>query len=394
MVSVSEADRLLAEILPTLTSELVPLSLAGDRCLAVPLVADRDGPPFDRVAMDGYAVQTTSGLRTWGVRGLQVAGQPPMTAEGPQVAVEVATGAVLPRGCDAVVPYEHTVRTGDSVTLLGDRKLPLSGRHVHHQGTDYRKGEVLFAPGTILRSPHLHSLASMGMDPVPVARRQVWSLAVTGDELIEVGQIPEDWQIRRSNGAAISGEARAWGLAPREESVLPDDKAELRRRLERLLPGLDVLVLTGGVSAGALDLIPGVMADLGAQTVFHKIAQRPGKPLWCGRITPGPTTGPTVVFGLPGNPVSSLFSFRRFVLPWLLGAEGRTPPVRRVPVPGLKPVAPGQTVFLPWSSDRGLLDWQGSGDYLALADSTGFLEVNDAPRSLVEPSYYPWGGVW
>jgi molybdopterin molybdotransferase len=394
MISVSEADRILGSLLPAAESEAVPLAQAGGRCLAVPVSADRDGPPFDRVAMDGYAVRTGTGLRSWPVRGLQVAGRPPLTAEGPGVAVEVATGAVLPLGCDAVVPYEHTNRTGDAVSLKEGQPTPEPGRHVHRRGTDFCRGEVLFPAGTVLRSTHLHSLASVGLDPVPVVRRPVWSLGVTGDELTEVAQVPEAWQIRRSNAAAIAGEARAWGLTPRAEAVLPDDPDELRVGLERLLPGLDVLVLTGGVSAGALDLVPGALASLGAETLFHKIAQRPGKPLWCGRIPAGPGSRATLVFGLPGNPVSSLFSFRRFVLPWLLAAEGRPVPVRRLAVPGLTPPAPGQTVFLPWSSEHGLLDWRGSGDYRALADSSGFLEVDDDARSLTEPKYYPWGGLW
>jgi molybdopterin molybdotransferase len=394
MLSVSEADRILAGVLPVRETERVPLDQSVGRCLASSVVADRDGPPFHRVAMDGYAIASVAGRREWSVRGFQAAGRPPLESEGPAFAVEVATGAVLPTGCDAVIPYEHTARDGDSVVLRPDQGLPAPWRHVHRQGTDYRREDALIPPGTLLHSTHLHTLASVGLDPVPVIRRPAWSLAVTGDELTEVAATPEPWQIRRSNAAAIAGEARAWGLGPRGETVLPDDAHELRKGLERLLPGLDVLVLTGGVSAGALDLVPGVMAALGAEVLFHKLAQRPGKPLWCGRIPGGPDRRPTVVFGLPGNPVSSLFSFRRFVLPWLLAAEGRIVPVLRQPVTGLVPPPPGQTVFLPWSATEGLLDWRGSGDYQALASSSGFLEVNDDPRSLVEPQYYPWGGVW
>ena len=394
MLSVSDADRILAGVLPGAETESVPLAQAAGRCLSAPVTADRDGPPFDRVAMDGYAVWSASGLRQWTVRGFQAAGQPPVRAEDPSVAVEVATGAVLPARCDAVVPYEHTTREGDRVILRPDHGLPVAGRHVHHRGTDYRQGQTLFPVGTVLHSTHLHTLASVGLDPVSVLRRPVWSLAVTGDELTEVAATPEPWQIRRSNAAAIAGEARAWGLGPRDEAVLPDDADALRVGLEHLVPGLDVLVLTGGVSAGALDLVPGVMAALGAEVLFHKIAQRPGKPLWCGRIPAREGSRATLVFGLPGNPVSSLFSFRRFVLPWLLAAEGRTVPVRRLAVPGLEAPTKGQTAFLPWSQTTGLLDWRGSGDYLALASSSGFLEVDDDPRSLVEPKYYPWGGVW
>jgi len=392
MISVAEADRLLGGILPTPQTELVSLTQAVGRRLAVPVQADRDGPPFDRVAMDGYAVSTGFEGRSWTVQGIQMAGTPPVILGEPTRAIEVATGAVLPQGCDAVVPYERTERIGDQVSLLGSGGSVEPGNHVHRQGIDYRAGATLLPAGTRLRSTHLHTLASVGMDPVPVVRRLVWALAVTGDELAEIRDLPQPWQIRRSNAAAIVGEARCWGLTPRGERVLPDQKPGLRAIVEQMLPGLDALILTGGVSAGLLDLVPGVMADLGAQTLFHKIAQRPGKPLWCGFLPPASDRPRTMIFGLPGNPVSSLFTFRRYVLPWLLAAEGRPLADARIAVAGLKPPPQGQTVFLPWSQSQGVLDWHGSGDYLALAESDGFLEINDDPKSLVEPRVHRWGG--
>jgi len=332
--------------------------------------------------MDGYAVQAGN-ERRWVVQGFQAAGKPPCRRTGKGTAIEVATGAVLPDDCDAVVPYEHTAREHDTVTLL-DAPVPVTGAHIHRQGSDYQGGEVLLPAGTRLRSPHLHSLATAGVDPVTVVRRPVWALAATGDELVEVRDTPQPWQIRRSNAAAIEGEARAWGLEPRGQTVLPDDKLQLTRGLEAVVPGLDVLVLTGGVSAGALDLVPAVLADLGAVELFHKVAQRPGKPLWCGRLPSG-----TLVFGLPGNPVSSLFAFRRYVLPWLLAAEGRPLAEHRFNVPGLPVPQAGATLFLPWSQETGLRQWTGSGDFAALADSTGFLEVRAGEPG--DARYHAWG---
>lgn len=392
MLTVAEADRRIASLLPAAETELVPLAEASGRCLAKAAVADRDGPPFDRVAMDGFAVKAGDRRRAWLVRGLQVAGKPPVTTGGPGTAVEVATGAVLPPGCDAVVPYEDGERRGGEFRLSDPAPGPTAGCHVHRRAADYRTGDILVTVGTLLRSTHLHSLATVGLDPVPVARRPVWGLAVTGDELVEVTQTPEVWQIRRSNAAAIVGESRAWGLAPGFEAVLPDEPEALKTRLEGLLARVDVLVLTGGVSAGALDLVPGTLTALGAETLFHKVAQRPGKPLWCG-VVPGPGGRKVTVFGLPGNPVSSLFTFRRYVLPWLLRAEGRPAPVVRMEVPGLTPAPGGLTVFLPWSREAGALDWRGSGDFRALAESTGFLEVGDDPLALNQVNYYPWGGT-
>jgi molybdopterin molybdotransferase len=391
MISVAEADALLASQEFPGGEETVALEAAVGRVLTQPLVADRDGPPYDRVAMDGYAVYADDATRSWTVHGLQFAGRPALERPGQATAVEVATGAVLPRGCDAVIPYEQTVRHGDSVALPEGQPLPKPGAHVHRQGTDYRQGDTLLPAGTRLRSPHLHALASVGTDKVPVVRRPVWALAATGDELVEVRDEPEAWQIRRSNAAAIGGEAAAWGLSPRAQVVLRDDRARLVAGLKSLLPGLDVLILTGGVSAGALDLVPEVLVELGAQPLFHKISQRPGKPLWCGRFPAAGGRPGTLVFGLPGNPVSSLFAFRRYALPWLLAAEGRPLTPARVAVPGLTAPPPGVTLFLPWSDTSGVLDWKGSGDFLALAGSTGFIEVDAS--SLPEPKYHPWGGV-
>ena len=383
MISVAEADSLLLSTLPSHATETVGLELSVGRTLAQALVADRDGPPFDRVAMDGFAVDSSENVSSWTIRGLQFAGSPPMERTGTATAVEVATGSMLPRNCDAVIPYEETDRTGDLMRLKQDSKPPVAWRHVHLQGADFRRGDELLPAGTRLLSPHLHSLATVGIDPVTVVRRPLWALAVTGDELVEVTEEPLAWQIRRSNAAAIVGEASAWGLSPRSQAVLPDDEPRLRKGLEGLLSGLDVLVVTGGVSAGVHDLVPKILTDLGAETLFHGVAQRPGRPLWCGRF---PDSG-TLVFGLPGNPVSSLFTFRRYVVPWLLAAEGR--PMAETRVAGPAPAAPGSTVFLPWS-DSGPLEWKGSGDFLALAGSTGFIETD---QLLPEPKFHPWGGA-
>jgi len=390
MVSVAEADRLLAELLPRESSEIVALNQCGGRVLTQDAVADRDGPPFDRVAMDGYAVVASPARTEWTVASFQPAGTAPHSLPSAESAIETATGAVLPHGCNAVIPYERTSRTDDQIRLNDDEETP-AFRHIHRQGSDYRQGDVLLPAGTALRSVHLHTLASIGVETVRVRRRMRWSLAATGDELVEIGSTPQPWQIRRSNGAALQAEASAWGLSAEAQVVLPDDPARLRRGIETLLNGLDVLVLTGGVSAGALDLVPQTLVDLGFREVFRKIAQRPGKPLWCGVLESG--NKKTLAFGLPGNPVSCLFAFRRYVIPWLLAAEGSPAAEQRVRVEGLKKPSEKKTQFLPWSNTQGVLEWQGSGNFSALSQSSGFLELDDDPRSWVEPRVYPWGGL-
>lgn len=390
MVSVAEADALLAGLIPPATAERVALARAVGRVLAQPLVADRDGPPFDRVTMDGYAVSWDDAPGPWTVAGHQWAGAAPVTRDGTRTAVEVGTGAVVPGRCDTVVRYEDTVRTGDQVRLREGAGVPAPDRHVHRRGSDYRRGDTLLGAGVVLRSPHLHSLATCGVDPVPVTRRATWALAATGDELVAPTDQPAGWQIRRSNSGALAGEGAAWGLPPGREVFVGDEPGALAEGLSALVDAYDVVVTTGGVSAGAKDLVPSVLAELGVEEVFHRVAQRPGKPLWVGRRVRGGR--PTVVFGLPGNPVSSLVTFRRYVVPWLLAFEGRTAPTGPFPVPGPSapgwfPVPPGTTWFLPSTADA-LVPWTGSGDFASLGPSTGFVEWSGT--GLVK--YFPWGG--
>ncbi len=389
MITVAEADYILQALLPPPRVDWVSLSASVQRCLAQATVADRDGPPYSRVAMDGWALR--GGTGPWTRVGRQPAGSPPLTLTSEQQCIEVATGAVLPQGADRVLPYEDSQVEGDFVSLAEQAVLPSPGRHTHPQGHDYRQGQVLISEGVVLKAPHLHTLATIGQAQVPVRHRLSWALAATGDELVEVSQTPLPWQIRRSNAAAITAEAELWGLRPERDLILPDETPLMTERLQALLPEVEVLVLTGGVSAGMLDLVPRVLESLGAKTLIRRVAQRPGKPFWVGSWESG--KGPLVAFGLPGNPVSSLFAFRRYVLPWLLAAEGRPLNAPRLYVEGLEPLKNDQTLFLPWSRRQGVLNWKGSGDFLALGESDGFLEICAEERSWSEPKVFLWGGV-
>lgn len=383
MISVAEADRLLGDQVPAPRTERVTLAGAQGRILAEAVRADRDGPPFDRAAMDGWALGTAPGTGPWEAGGFQAAGRPPLGGPEPGKALEIATGAVVPRGFDTVVPYEDVLREGETLSLRPGVPVPSPGQHIHRRGADFRQGQILLEAGTPLRSPHLHVLASVGCVQVPVVRRAVWDLISTGDELVDPDQTPLDWQIRRSNPSALAAEASAWGLAPRAQGTLPDEPRAMAALLAPRLGDLDVLVLTGGVSAGALDLVPGVLTALGAVTLFHKLTQRPGKPLWCGKIPGGP-----LVFGLPGNPVASLVAFRRYVVPWLLAFEGRKLPAVTVPAPSLPAPPPGWTQFLPWIKGQGTRGPLGSGDVWGLASSTGVIEFNGFAERV---AYHSWG---
>lgn len=403
MISVREADRLIRQALPAAPgTETVPLLKSPGRVLARDVVADRDQPPFDRVAMDGVALAWKDlgsdpvQALPLPLEGVQQAGRPPLTRPGSQTgtrsALEVTTGAVLPGGCDTVVPWEDLEQTIAGTTRQVEfrfRKAPGEGQNIHRQGSDYRRGDRLLESGTLISTGHIHLLASVGLDQVPVIRRARVALASTGDELVEVSQRPRDWEIRRSNTLAIAAEALTWGLEVHAQAHFPDTREALLGGLKDLLEASEVVVLTGGVSMGSFDLVPQTLKDLGCTEVFHKVAQKPGKPLWFG-------TGPRgqLVFGLPGNPVSSLFSFRRYVLPVLLAWEGRPVRVRSIPVDGLMAPRSGGTHFVPvcrTPEGHRVMEVQGSGNFYQLAGSAGFVEVPEDFTLGQKTDYWPWG---
>ncbi len=214
---------------------------------------------------------------------------------------------------------------------------------MHRRGTDTRQGALLVNAGLRLRAPEIAIAASAGMARIRVSSQPMLAVISTGNELVEPGEPVLAHQIRRSNAYAIVSALREHGFQRVADDHLHDDAGELRKRLSFHLKTHDVLILSGGVSMGKFDLVPGVLADLGVRTVFHKVAQRPGKPLWFGV---GP--GGTAVFGLPGNPVSTLVCFTRYVLPALLGSLGHAPrPAERIALAAPVTFNPALSYFLP-----------------------------------------------
>jgi molybdopterin molybdotransferase len=264
-------------------------------------------------------------------------------------------------------------------------------QNVHRRGTDTRQGSLLLHAGLRLRAPEIAIAASAGMARIRVSSQPMLAVISTGNELVEPGEPVLAHQIRRSNAYAIVSALREHGFQRVADDHLRDDASELRERLSFHLKTHDVLVLSGGVSMGKFDLVPGVLAELGVRTVFHKVAQRPGKPLWFGV---GP--GGTAVFGLPGNPVSTLVCFTRYVLPALLGSLGQSPlPAERIALAAPVTFNPALSYFLPVRLEQD--DWgrlwaqpcptNGSGDYTALGGTDGFVELPPGPNT------YPKGFV-
>lgn len=398
MLTPAQAESAIAARLTVLPSEPCALERAAGRVLREPVRADLDQPPFDRVAMDGIAISHGAfarGTRSFRIAGVVAAGAKPPSLGSGDECLEVMTGAVLPPGADAVVPVEEIEsREGIATVSAAARVAPYA--HVHRQGSDARAGATLLEPGAELRGPELAIAASAGATLLLVSREPRIAVVSTGDELVPPGTRPAAWQVRRSNAYGIAASLRSHGYDLLTDLHVPDDPATIRSSLEAALLAHDVLVLSGGVSAGRFDHVPAVLAELGVEQVFHKVAQRPGKPLWFGVRGDG-----RAVFALPGNPVSTLVCLTRYVLPALARLRGQAPagPAHAPLLEGLE-VRHGMTVFLP--VDRraageppGALaahPTHGSGDFVALAGTSGFVEL--APGRTWEPGslapLYTW----
>jgi molybdopterin molybdotransferase len=383
----AEADLLIAQHLQCLPIESLPLAQCAGSVLRENIYAERDQPPFDRVAMDGVALDSqavSAGMRSFRIQATQAAGDPPLSLGAPDSCIEVMTGAVLPAGCDSVVPVEELAVARGHAALAANARAE-AWQHVHRRGSDTRQGTLLVSAGQRLRAPEIAIAASAGMPRIRVSSQPMLAVISTGNELVEPGEPVLAHQVRRSNAYAIVGALREHGFQRVADYHLQDDAGQLRERLRFHLETHDVLVLSGGVSMGRFDLVPQVLQELGVQAIFHKVAQRPGKPLWFGVAPSG-----AAVFGLPGNPVSTLVCLTRYVLPALRGSLGQAPgPAERMALGAPVTVTPPLTHFLPvrFEPDDWGRTWalpaptNGSGDFTALAGSDGFVELPPGPNT-------------
>lgn len=377
MISVQEASASILSHLYKPDTRRVPLQEAVGSVLAEPVTADRDFPPFHRVTMDGIAIAFDAwerGKRTFLIEGTQAAGEPKKTLTNAENAIEVMTGAMLPAGTDTVVRYEDLTIESPNATITVDNIT--RGQSVHRQGQDAASGEVLLSPNMILSPAEIAVLASVGKTVVKIKNYPRTAVIASGDELVEVGQTPLPHQIRRSNTYAIEAAMKTIGWKG-DQFHLPDDKDTLRRSLEKILKQYDSVILSGGVSQGKFDFIPGVLESLGVKKVFHQVSQRPGKPLWFGASPEGKTA-----FALPGNPVSTFMCFYRYILPWLWTSLGIEPRQEYAVLAEDFTFKPQLTYFLQVSvkNDGGMMmaypdAGGGSGDFANLKKIDGFLEL-------------------
>jgi molybdopterin molybdotransferase len=382
----AQAETLIEQHLVCLPIESLPLTQAAGSVLRENIYAERDQPPFDRVAMDGIALSAAAAAHHAGrlrIAGTQAAGDPPATLPDEASCIEIMTGAMLPRGCDAVIPVEQIQRNGEFAEI--GRKAVSPWQNVHRRGSDCRQGALLLATGTRLSPPEVAIAAGAGMARLRVSAQPMIVVISTGNELVEPGENIEPHQVRRSNAYGITASLRQHGFARVADDHLRDDETELTGRLGFHLRTHDVLILSGGVSMGKLDLVPRVLEKLGVSLVFHHIAQRPGKPMWFGVSQTGPA-----VFALPGNPVSTLVCLSRYVLPALRTAMGQTPKEPpRVAITAPVEVKASLAYYMPvklrtdeWGrTSAEPCPTNGSGDFTALAGTDGFIELPPGPNT-------------
>jgi molybdopterin molybdotransferase len=306
----SQAHRLPPQV-ASLTSALLGLVLAED------VYADRDSPPFAKSLVDGFAVRCQDDTSERRVVMEIMAGATPSQPLAIGEAARVTTGAMLPAGADAVVMQEQVEPAGaDRIRLL---RQPRAGENVLPQGAEMRRGELILSAGTVIRPAEIGVLASVGKTAVPVYRQPVVAILPTGDELVEPGMTPGPGQIRNSNAAMLAALVARNHALPRYLGIARDTLDSLRPLVREGLK-CDVLVLSGGVSVGPLDLVPQLLQEEGVQLLFHKVSLKPGKPLLFG------VYNDKLVFGLPGNPVSSFVGFELFVRPALRVMLGKSEP--------------------------------------------------------------------
>lgn len=397
MLSVDEALAAIEQAARPKAAASQPVAECLALVLAEDVASDVDSPPHDKSIVDGYAVTAADlagGEACLTVLEEVVAGKLPTRRVERGTATRIMTGAPLPDGAEAVVMVEQTEFAADAGGALGQVKIRTpkftAGQNIMRRAASLRQGDVVLRAGHLLRPIEIGLLAEVGRTEVIAVPRPTVAVLPTGDELVEPGQRPAPGQIRNSNGSMLLACIRRAGGAPIELSIGRDEREALS---ERIATGLqaDVLVLSGGVSAGVLDLVPELLAELGVRKVFHKVSVKPGKPLWFGVLDRGETR--TLVFGLPGNPVSSLVCFELFVLPALARLAGR-------PFSGLAPITARLTAEFVQRGDREAyhparlaespkgatvepLRWQGSADLRGLCAANAFVRFPSGDRTFM-----------
>jgi molybdopterin molybdotransferase len=384
--SVQDAWRLIESEITPAPARMVPLGGADGLVSAADIHATGDSPPFDKALMDGYALRFDdyqSGQRTFDIVAEITAGSTFDRPIPPGAAVRIMTGAPLPPAVDCVIPVEQSTMTTDQRVTF-DAPRAKAGANLARRGQAIRTGDLVIPNGTPLGPAQLGALAEMGINQLEAIPRPTASIVATGDELVPFDHFPGPGQIRNSNEIMLVAQVRRAGAELASSAIARDNRSDLKVAIEQGLQS-DFLILSGGVSAGVLDLVPSVLRECGCEQVFHGCNVKPGKPIWFGRLTADRAADgrPHWIFGLPGNPVSSMVCFELFVRTGILRRRGINPaaPVMHTAQLAAPHVSrDSRPTYFPAvirSTDRGLvaqpLNWQGSFDLQTVALANGFV---------------------
>lgn len=393
MISVDKASSIILEHALEIEEKIVPLEAANGQILREDLLADRDFPPFDRVTMDGIAIDYKSfanGNRSFKIESVGPAGAPKRILKDSNNCIEIMTGAILPENADTVIRYEDVeIKDGVATFMLDELK---EGKNVHRQGEDGLKNDVLVKAGIKISPAEIGIAATIGKTHLKVADLPKAVILSTGDELVDVGETPLEYQIRKSNVHQLKATLEAWGIEARTEHLM-DEKEAILEKLKGLLSEYKIVVMSGGVSKGKFDYIPEALETLGVQKLFHRVKQRPGKPFWFGVSPEGAR-----VFALPGNPVSTFMCAHRYIHSWLkesLGMSQELPSAILAEDYFFKPdLTYYLQVKLEYQADGKILAYpqtgNGSGDHANMATADAFLEIPAGRTDFQKGEVFPF----
>lgn len=377
LTSLKEAIDYILSNTEDFNNEEINFNTSLNRVLAEEIIADRDFPPFNRVSMDGIAIdfdEFEKGVTDFKIEGVQAAGSSQLTLKNTKSCIETMTGSTLPNGTSAVIPYE-LISIENGIAHLNTSTINYY-QNIHKQGTDRKQNDLILAKNTLISTADIGVLATVGKVIVKVKKQPKVMIISTGDELVEVNKLPKSYQIRRSNVHTLV--ALLDKLNIKTDNIhISDDKEQLKITVKQLLTNYDVLLFSGAVSKGKFDFIPEILNDLGVKKLFHKVSQRPGKPFWFGKKER------TTIFAFPGNPVSTYVSCLRYFYPWYKKSIGL--PFENSNFAVLDQdytFKPNLTYFLQvkLSNKKGCIYatpivGHGSGDLANLADVDAFLEL-------------------
>ncbi|WP_233883108.1 molybdopterin molybdotransferase MoeA [Tenacibaculum piscium] len=392
MISVQEAKEIILQNTLDFGTEEIPFMESVGRILKEDILADRDFPPFNRVAMDGIAINYIhfkNGERTFKIEGIQPAGSAQLTLKNSANCIEVMTGAVLPNNCDTVIRYEDVLLENGIAKITIDTIN--ANQNVHPKGKDNLQNDVLIHKNSLISPAEIGVIATVGKSTVKVAKQPKVMIISTGDELVNVHENPLEYQIRKSNVYTLVSLLKELHI-PSEIVHITDSKSILKEKISNYLQEYDVLLCSGAVSKGKFDFLPEVFAELGVNKLFHKVAQRPGKPFWFGRIAslgiseqdiyPKLKKNNTIVFAFPGNPISTFVNCLVYFYDWYYKSIGIKEDKQFAILSENITFKPNLTYFLQVKLENvngqilaTPIKANGSADLASLVNADGFIEI-------------------